>query len=608
MKTENVTFSTTLRGGGVDLTHFAHQSHFTFNNSFVTTAAASPLITAQQITTHKTCSCAFPFRTASKASKFLSILACVFIMISAASKAPAQGPPPGYGPSWQVISTVVNGTSAYTADGVSFSQNWSDPEGASINTSSSPVGVQINVGVDPTSFMSSASANTQGNAVVTFKWVGNGIPPAYFSALLTDSASCGVASFYSDSTVTASQSNANDGYGDLKKSVPPTFPLGLEYTSTAPHLMKVSVQNGIAVVTIPVVSASIVGSFIPGMEVPNESGEIYAQASLNIAYDTRQLSISSSVSPTWHKGPNGAAVENIPASDGTLSDDTVQPLSTTDANGNITTIIPDLTAVYSGSYFGSWYQYSGYHWYSSMKTDSGSGTFNPYMIGTLSETYTSNDFPTPSSTPNDKTEHIFLSGIDSKDGARATANYYLKFHQPFENYFQTGHIPHPQPSSTTVTYAECDQARTSNGSQLGDYKVMGPYQNTGSVAEPINPPITVSYAATEGTTGDITTGESATLNSDLITAGYQQTLDLNITQSQTVTITYSNPNAMIPPDSDMYVYWAQQYDEYTGQSDYYNVHGYAGIAYWDYKTYTPWPGGIPNTIMSYVTQPAAPSQ
>ncbi len=532
----------------------------------------------------------------------------VAMYINSVSPARAQaGSPSGPGgPSnWQVVgSPILNGTTSEIIDGYSYGISWSSPGGSSVVTAGDAV--TIYAGIGSMAFTNNASETVAGNADITFKWVGQGPAPEYFSAKVTVDAGWGVVSDFPDGSLTIPTAAADDGFADkMVEKGPQTAAIGQEGDSQGIHLMKVEVQNGEATVDLPECSAADGASFSSGTASPYENARIFAVTTFQVQYDPRQLFIHSSVSPTFHKGANGVQVLNVPSPDGTLSDDTVQPITVPGAFDLLTELIPDLSATYSGLPAGPWASNSIYNWSSSLKSDSAMGLFNPDQIQDLSEVYDYTDFPSTGKSSDDKTDQVLLKATDSLDLAKATAIYYLTFHQPFENWHATNTVAHPLPSATSITFAECAQAATATGTvfHLGDWSVDGPFNNPNSFAMPqvISPTVTYSQSAAD--TGSIALNSSLGLTADLINLGFE--LNEGFSTTSTTEITYAFPavTLTIPPHTSEFYLWAKGFSVTNGLTDYYDVHGFEGILPWYMNVYQTLPGGAGVYIPLVISQP-----
>jgi len=246
--------------------------------------------------------------------------------------------------------------------------------------------------------------------------------------------------------------------------------------------------------------------------------------------DTRSISITPLFGQTYSKGANGARVANV-SINGVQTDDTVADFysgSVIGTGGGVTS---------TGSYSTGWGPSSTNHWAESITGVAGanstnSGTFNPQALNSLdwTEPYT------PSQA------HIFLSAYDSADGAEATANYYVNFHNQWE-----GWTSNPAASPTE-----------------NDFIIAAPSGVVNTTNAPIVPTFspTISGSVTMGVnlTGGLAIGELGEL-------GVQFQPSVNVTGSAG----YSIPGPTLQPGwgatAELFCYWYTDYylaDEYGG--------------------------------------------
>ena len=334
------------------------------------------------------------------------------------STPPAQaqhyGPPPPPS-SWQITYSSKGSASAHQING-----NLSNPP--------TPIG--------PTPWNSTSNgggaggqyildATTSGTVTATLTWVPgtntpNDPPPSKVYIVETANASWSTSS---TNTPTAG-TDASDGLGD------PAVPNQNEggETSSGTHL---TVQNGSS-------GTITLGPFSMDANTPtyvtNKStwGYATAGASLLVSIDKspspRAVTITSSIDPTYHKGKDAqrkpAPVANVPASDGTITADSVALNESNNRAGDIS---------YTATPTGSWAPASSYHWYSALIGTTGNGTFT--MPGDppidLDVFYLDGNDGTMHDTSQ---EHINLHCTDASDGANATANYYINWHDEIEGW------------------------------------------------------------------------------------------------------------------------------------------------------------------------------
>jgi hypothetical protein len=148
--------------------------------------------------------------------------------------------------------------------------------------------------------------------------------------------------------------------------------------------------------------------------------------SYSVAIDSRAVTISSSIDPTYHKDPLLGKMANVPANDGTISADSVNRIA--NINNMLAGSYGGPAITYYGVPTGTWTAGSAYHWYSASQGTHAAGTFTlpndpPY------------DFPVFYPLLITGKEHINLNCMDSNDGIQISANYYVKWHDEFENWF-----------------------------------------------------------------------------------------------------------------------------------------------------------------------------
>ncbi len=276
--------------------------------------------------------------------------------------------------------------------------------------------------------------------------VDNSQPPPTVDVLETASAGSGVGL----NQPTSVSTTADDGLGDAQ-----TYPAPSYYGAqcSGKHLFHLVVPAGQMSVTLPTRSLSASLSWLPSSANTGGPG-----MSVNYAVqkDTRAVTISAGVDATLGKGPrhdeSGTDMYNIygdqmftphPHSrepDGTMRGDIGIP-DTDGGSYNYT----DIT--YSAGRTGSWsLDGDTDFWYHGLISD-------PYEPDHLSETITSyspniSDFTVRyngywtgkvamdshnvSQRSTIGTDHVFFSYVDGHDQAKATANYYMTVHQPYE--------------------------------------------------------------------------------------------------------------------------------------------------------------------------------
>ncbi len=239
--------------------------------------------------------------------------------------------------------------------------------------------------------------------------------------------------------------SADDGLGDA-----PTYPGGTSANSVGSHLIHFTVSVGQTSVSLPSCSLSATLPNTPGTgdtRIPNE-GLTYT-----VAIDTREVLITSSLGQTSHKSTvhfdsNGIALPDpdVPGSGGT-----------TNANSVKIAAGDQETYEYNATVVGSWAANSSYLWHCSqgrMNCLSGSGTFTmpndpPYYYGAL---YKPEDIVRGM-------EHVYIHLTDAGDGANATNNYYIQWHNLAENWQDHGAKSEISPK----LFGTSDSAQPANG-------------------------------------------------------------------------------------------------------------------------------------------------
>ncbi len=204
----------------------------------------------------------------------------------------------------------------------------------------------------------------------------------------------------------------------------------------------------------------------------------------------RLVTITSSIDPTYHKGSaitdNGSPqpMPDVPDARGTINANTLKPTShSLFASDGVS---PDIT--YYAHPAGSWAADSSYLWHiveGDGLTNPPSGTFTmpgdpPYSEGT--GYYLDSIAGGP--------EHVYIHLTDAADGANATANYYVNWHDPVEKW-------HPNGSSFPMP-PTC----------YGDSKVSQPAGGQDTVEIDV-PPGKVSATAGDKTLGGVITTAAA---------------------------------------------------------------------------------------------------
>lgn len=182
------------------------------------------------------------------------------------------------------------------------------------------------------------------------------------------------------------------------------------------------------------------------------SGVVSATIDLSVVVDTRTACITASIDPTYHRELNAqgqpvrVANRQDPSSTASFGDRLRAEL----AAG------PSVTVTYMAGLAGGWAPNSAYHWYDSATDQVSQGTFT---------------LPTPAPAPmissygwlnGSATAHVHLRITDSATpDVQCTANYWLRFHQPHEDWVRTTTVAKPRsivqyPSDWPVCALICD--------------------------------------------------------------------------------------------------------------------------------------------------------
>jgi hypothetical protein len=337
--------------------------------------------------------------------------------------------------------------------------------------------------------------------------------------------------------------SADDGWAD-PEDVEYSFYNGVNGASDGKHLITLDGSSGTATYTCQQQHANI------SVQSTGASGTVSASCSLTALEDTRAVTISSAVDPTYYRVLSGGVptqVANVRAADGTMYGDTVIPFPY------------GVSIAYSAATVGAWANNSEYHWYSSLTGYWDQGTFQPAAIPDLNPVYSGN-------LTAGSVDHIFIHLIDSADSANATANYYMTFHDKYENWATPTMINHPIP------FGPWPDNPPSN-----DWTLLYSADNRTSVTQ--TPSVTLSWS--------ITKTESGTIGGQLVTqatdpagfvalqtnASITSTTEVSCSISQTIPVT-------VPPYSVVDVYVAPTWVELAGTCSLWGASGYVGDIAW----------------------------
>lgn len=364
---------------------------------------------------------------------------------------------------------------------------------------------------------SSANVSEAGSITATFTWVPSsaGDVPS------------GTALNVLEFAVAVGSDASSNGFGD------PIVSSNGSPQSQGRHLISVPIvsSNGQFTATLPArtLSASSSATDTDYYGFPNHT-YLDAYVDYNATQNSRAVTITSSMDPTYHKDPTtNQPVQNQPAPDGTINADIVQL-------GDV----PGAAITYLANPVGSWAANSSYHWYSASTDHSGAGTFTspsdpPYGL----------DVPYGNNVNFANQEHINLHCIDAGDGASATANYYVNWHNDFDGWITVVDTKDYGPlTRVTAVYHPLDDA-----------KYSADFENT----------VKVDVKAT---------GEGA-LGTDKIGAKFGAEIGAEYETSTKVTTEYTwvaNKYNWIERQS----FWHHR----EGTVDNYGFHGYMGLLHW----------------------------
>ncbi|GIV14613.1 MAG: hypothetical protein KatS3mg022_0048 [Armatimonadota bacterium] len=317
------------------------------------------------------------------------------------------------------------------------------------------------------------------------------------------------------------------------------------------------IQNGIAEIRV----SAMLDSQIQGHCPANQYGQVYASASFAVDQDTRGAVITSTLDPTYHREVqvvNGQTqpvrVLNTPDNVGTMYGDTLAPI----CYGMDARTVVD----YRVAPFGVWGGDSYYHWYSSLTGAYDEGTWMPTPVEPFSVTYVAtNLLGFPVVVPG-KVDHIHLRLVDSADSANLTANYYMRFHEVYEDWWEDG------------LYAQSHQyPRRSVQEYRQDWQFLCTLQNDTSVQQSQRLTSTVTISKTE--TGQI----EATVPSGRVATLF--TLKTGISVGTTKTVTFSQEDTVaVAPYTALEVYGAITWCARKGACSKWGAQGYIADVEW----------------------------
>ena len=284
---------------------------------------------------------------------------------------------------------------------------------------------------------------------------------------------------------------------------------------------------------------------------------------LTAGTDTRSVNIKSSLDTTYQKGPNNTRIPSTVEPDGTIHANSVKPKYFTPTN-----------VTFDATYSGNWsfnfqtnqFQPTDYKWFSRLLQAGLSGTFTvPNSIPSFQNTYTSNAIDASVNTPTPNEEHIFIRLTDTVDPVSATGNYYILFHDMFEDWAKLPDYPITHPLPTNPTY-----------NAHGEWNILGPFPQGGGTG-------TWSYTRTGTLTmkvgGEIGTETGLEFGDELIKATFKQHENITLGQEYASTST-TTWQTTLPPNRISYIFWGIAWEGRKGTASLYDAHGYNSTVNW----------------------------
>lgn len=314
-------------------------------------------------------------------------------------------------------------------------------------------------------------------------------------------------------------------------------------------------QNGIAEVRV----SATLDSQIQGHTSANQYGQVSASAGFTVDQDTRGAVITCTLAPTYRREVvNGQPqrVLNEPDNIGTMYGDTLAPICISP--------ITNLVVEYTANWFGMWGNDSYYHWYSSLTGEARDGAWMPEDPRGFRIVYRATDqFNYPMVVPG-HTDHIHLRLVDSADGANLTANYHMRFHEVYEDWWEDAqylltHL-HPRPLATNPE----------------DWRYLCVLDNETSEAQKRNLKLEESVAVQVTETGSVGGAVPSGRGAEVFKA--QTGISIGVTKS----VTFSREDQVtVPPFKRIAVFGAISWAERQGKCSKWDMQGYVGDVQWN---------------------------
>ena len=400
---------------------------------------------------------------------------------------------------------------------------------------------------------------------VTGTWVGTGPAPTSVSLLESNSASYG-GSCSAGGKMTSNHPVADDGLKD--PVVSSNIGSGV---SSGKHLITVPVNGNTWTFTRTMSAGSHFKATFPAGQGGSMSGGA-GFGPYTVGVDSRSVMISSSLGQTSHKSTTHFDVNGIALPD--------PDVPTSDGTTNATSVKPDPSIDESITYYatpvGPWAASSAYLWNiveGSPYVSSNSGTFT--MPGDPPYSYVA--IYSLASTKAGR-EHVYVHLTDAGDGANATNNYYIGWHDPGENWknlgarvevapllFGTSDSSQPANGFDNVKIAP-DRVDWSVGSHIG-----GGVVTTGAavlaVLQPETSPVLIGFLTAFGYTLSVVSPPDPTIYTPQGTLA-QFTADVatqqNITAGSTANVFLPGAPRMLPALAKQITVSGNYHDYFTG--------------------------------------------
>lgn len=303
----------------------------------------------------------------------------------------------------------------------------------------------------------SVTNNVSGVLNAYFKYVGSGSAPDHANFLVASSVSASVNGYLGNNSAQQSSMLTGTATASLGQDTVTAALPGQSYVQQSHRrLVHTQVSGGIATVTLSGqaeatadnhvdASADALMPYFIWTDDMGASASASASGSANAYPDSRGVSISSSLEPTFHKdAATGQRTQNQRSSSGFMNADTVAPLPPEPVPGeNGYTLQESKSVTYSPIIDNSqWGRNSSYTWTTTNSSlDEPSGTFNAFWPN-INVSSPVAKYSNPPITPG-QSDYITLKVTDGNDGAEATANYSMQFHGYYEQWQRTATQNHP---------------------------------------------------------------------------------------------------------------------------------------------------------------------